>query len=55
MTPKEILTLCHNCLGDYLEAGLIATTVPGQKFKDTCTRCQVNQGWDYEIEERKPD
>lgn len=46
---KNIETLCRHCLGDYLEAGMIVTYVPGQKYKDTCTYCQRGMGWDYEV------
>lgn len=55
MINKHIETLCHSCLGDYLEAGLIVVTVKGQTFKDNCTHCQRRQGWDYEIKDRVKD
>ena len=50
---KNIETLCHHCLGDYLEAGMIVTKVPGQKYKGTCTYCQRGMGWDYEVKPAK--
>jgi len=50
---KHIETLCHSCLGDYLEAGFMVVRVPKQEHRDSCTHCQRRQGWDYEIKSKR--